>query len=209
MSKIVKDLVTNDLRRQLTGVNDLLLINVVGLDAVRTSKLRKELRAKNIRLEVVKNSLARRAAEGTPLAPAFQGVEGSLAMVWGGEDIVSLAKEITRISGLKEFDGVVARGGAMDGAKLSPQEVKQVSTWPSREEQLSLLLGQVLSPGAVLVGQLSGAAGVLAGQIKQRFEDLEKAAPPEAAAPAEVTAPAEATASDATPAAAPPAAPPG
>mgnify|MGYP003623139500 CR=1 FL=1 len=45
MSKTVKDLVTNDLRRQLTGVNDLLLINVVRLDAIRTSKLRKDLRA--------------------------------------------------------------------------------------------------------------------------------------------------------------------
>ena len=42
-------------------MNDALLVNVVGLDAIRTTKLRKELRAKNIQLEVVKNSLARRA----------------------------------------------------------------------------------------------------------------------------------------------------
>ena len=65
-------------------------------------------------------------------------------------------------------------------------KIKQVSKWPSRQEQLSLLLGQILSPGAVLAGQLIGMGGALASQIKQRVEELEKAAPPagEAAAPA-------------------------
>ena len=196
MSKLVKNLVTEDLRRQLTGVSDMLLVNVVGLDAIRTSKLRKELRGKNIQLEVIKNSLARRACEGTPLAAAFKGVEGTLALVWGSGDIVSLAKEIVRLAGAKEYDGFSARGGAMGGATLTADEVKQVSTWPSREEQLSILLGQILSPGAVLAGQLGAMGGSLASQIKQRTEDLEKAAPPE-------DAPAAAT--ESTPAEAPPA----
>jgi ribosomal protein L10 len=201
MSKLVKDLVTKDLRGQLAGVNDALLVNVVGLNAIRTSKLRRELRAKNIHLEVVKNSLARRAAEGTPLAAAFEGVSGTLAIVWGAEDIVSLAKEITKFTELKEFDGFQARGGAMDGTKLSSAEIKQVSKWPSRQEQLSLLLGQILSPGAVLAGQLIGMGGALASQIKQRVEDLEKAAPPAATAAAEPPAPAAPAATEAVPAA--------
>jgi large subunit ribosomal protein L10 len=178
MSKLVKNLVADDLKKQLSGITDALLVNVVGLDAVHTTKLRKELRAKNITLEVVKNSMARRATEGTPLAAAFQGVEGTLAIVWGGIDIVSLAKEITRLTGLKEYDKFVARGGAMDGVKLSAEEVKRVSTWPSREEQLSLLVGQILSPGAILAGQLTAMGGALASQIKQRAEDLEKNSPP-------------------------------
>jgi large subunit ribosomal protein L10 len=177
MSKLVKNLVSNDLRKQLNGISDALLVNVVGLDAIRTTKLRKELRAKNITLEVVKNSMARRATEGTPLAAAFQGVEGTLAIVWGGSDIVSLAKEITRLAGLKEFDKFSARGGAMDGTKLTADDVKQVSTWPSREEQLSLLVGQILSPGAKLSSQLTAIAGAVASQIKQHAEDLEKNAP--------------------------------
>ena len=177
MSKLVKNLVTEDLRKQLSGVTDALLVNVVGLDAIRTTKLRKDLRAKNIKLEVIKNSLARRATQGTPLAAAFQGVEGTLAIVWGASDIVSLAKEITRLAGLKEYEKLTARGGAMDGAKLSPEEVKQVSAWPSREEQLSLLVGQILSPGAKLASQLTSLGGAVASQIKQRVEDLEKNAP--------------------------------
>jgi large subunit ribosomal protein L10 len=194
MSKLVKNLVTEDLRKQLSGVTDALLVNVVGLDAIRTTKLRKDLRAKNIKLEVIKNSLARRATEGTPLAAAFQGVEGTLAIVWGASDIVSLAKEITRLAGLKEYEKLTARGGAMDGAKLSPEEVKQVSAWPSREEQLSLLVGQILSPGAELASQLTSLGGAVASQIKQRVEDLEKNSPAdggEAPAPAAESPPPE------------------
>jgi ribosomal protein L10 len=184
MSKLVKNLVATDLRKQLSGVTDALLVNVVGLDAIRTTKLRKELRAKNIKLEVVKNSLARRATEGTPLAAAFQGVEGTLAIIWGGSDIVSLAKEVARLTTVKEYEKFSARGGAMDGAKLSPEEVKQVATWPSREEQLSLLVGQILSPGAKLASQLTAMGGALASQVKQRAEDLEKNTPVGETAPA-------------------------
>src|SRR5215469_11358657 len=104
MSKFVKNLISDDLRRRLEGVENALLVSVAGLDAIKNSRLRKTLRDKNINLLVVKNSLARRATEGTPLAAAFEQAEGSLAMVWGGEDIVSLAKIITGLAGEKQYE---------------------------------------------------------------------------------------------------------
>jgi ribosomal protein L10 len=175
MSKAVKNLLINDLRSKLQGVNDCLLVNVIGLNSEKTAKLRTELRKKNIQLQVIKNSMARRAAEGMPIASAFDGMEGSLAVVWGSEDVVSLAKEVIRLAEAKEFQGLEPRGGAIEGAKIPPQQVKVVSTWPSRSEQLSILAGQILGPGATLAAQLIGAGGTLAGQIKQKIEDLEKA----------------------------------
>lgn len=180
MSKLVKDLVTEHLRHELDGVQDMLLVNVVGLSANSTSSLRKQLREKNIRLMVVKNSLARRATEGTQLASAFEGSDGALAMVWGATDIVALAKEVARLSRVKDFEKFAARGGVMGGARLAPQEVEQISKWPTREEQLSIVVGQILSPGANLVSQLGSAGGALASQIKQKGEGDE----PEEAAPA-------------------------
>jgi ribosomal protein L10 len=182
MSKFVKDLLTRDLKSQLSGVNDALLVNVVGLDAIRTTKLRGELRKKNIKLEVIKNSLAKRATEGTPLAPAFEGVEGTLAIVWGADDFVSLTKEVVKFTEAKEFEGFTTRGGTMDGGKLSPAQIKEVSKWPSRAEQLSLLVGQILGPGARLAGQLKGAGGALVSQVKTHVENLEKSGSGEAPA---------------------------
>jgi ribosomal protein L10 len=170
MSKLVKDLVTQELKRELDGVQELILVNVVGLSANRTTALRRSLREKNIRLLVVKNSLARRATEGTVLAPAFEGSEGTLAMVWGASDMVALAKVVVRLAGDKEYEAFRARGGVMDGARLAPEEVERISKWPSREEQLGILLGQILSPGARLASQLTAAGGALASQIKQHAE---------------------------------------
>ncbi len=174
MSKYLKDLLTRDLKNQLNGVGEALVVDVIGLDAIHTSKLRSELRKKNIKLEVVKNSLALRATEGTPLAKAFEGVEGTMAIVWGSDDFVSLTKEIVKLSEAKEFEGFKAKGGAMDGASLSPVEIKSISKWPSRLEQLSILVGQILGPGSKLAAQLGGAGGALVSQVKTHAENLEK-----------------------------------
>jgi ribosomal protein L10 len=170
MSKYVKDLVTSHLKGRWDGVQDLLLVNIAGLDANRNAALRRELRGKNIQLMVIKNSLARRATEGTALAPAFEGATGTLAAIWGASDIVALAKEVARVAADKQYAKFEARGGVMDGAALSPKEVEQVSKWPSREEQLSILLGQILSPGAMLSSQLTSLGGALASQVKELIE---------------------------------------
>jgi large subunit ribosomal protein L10 len=159
------------LKKRLDGVDDLLLVDIAGLEANMNVALRKTLREKNIQLTVVKNSLARRATEGTALAPAFEGLQGSAAVLWGGEDIVSLAKEVTRIADDKAYEKFAPKGGVMDGSKLSADDVKKVSKWPSRGEQLSLLAGQILSPGATLNGQLLGVGARLASQIKNKSEE--------------------------------------
>jgi large subunit ribosomal protein L10 len=181
MSKYVKDLMTSEFKRRLDGVEDALLVNVIGLPNEQNVALRRQLREKKINLMVVKNSLARRATEGTALAPAFEGAAGTLAVLWGGDDVVSLAKEVVRIASLKEFEPFAPQGGVMDGQKLTPEEVTQVSKWPSRAEQLSILVGQILSPGANLSAALLGPGKKLNSQIKQKSEGAEE----EAAAPAE------------------------
>ena len=66
----------------------------------------------------MKNSLARRATAGTPLAPAMENAAGMLALAWGGEDVVDLAKELDRLQGVKDYQGFECRGGSLDGARL-------------------------------------------------------------------------------------------
>ena len=70
----------------------------------------------------------------------------------------------------------------MDGERLTAQQVEAVSKWPSRTEQLSILVGQILSPAANLASQLTSVSGALASQIKQKSEGEEAA--PAAEAPA-------------------------
>lgn len=168
MSKFVKDLLTKDLANRLDGISDCVTANVIGLDANTTSSLRKRLREKGIGLMVVKNSLARRATEGTSLANAFEGVTGTNAVLWGAEDFVSLVKEVNELDkDAGAFEKFSTRGGVMDGEKLTPEKVKEISKWPSRAEQLSMLVGQILGPGANLAAQLKGPGAMLASQVKQ------------------------------------------
>jgi large subunit ribosomal protein L10 len=188
MSKLVKNLIADHLRSRLQDVHDALLVNVVGMDANANHRLRNELAAKNIRLLVVKNGLADRATEGTPLAGMFRGVAGPAAICWGAENIVSLAKEITKLIRSDKYKPLEARGGVMDGEQLNAAQVVAVSKWPSRTEQLSLLVGQILGPGARLVSQLTAVGGALASQIEQKGKDDDAA---EATTPGET--PAEAT----------------
>lgn len=182
MSKAIKDMLIGDLKQRLRDVGDVLVVSLGNLDAQKTTQLRQTLRKKRIHLQLVKNSLARRAMEGTPLSPALTNTDGMLAIAWGAEDVVDLAKEIDRLSGVKDFEGFSCKGGALDGARLEADDVKKVAKWPTRSEQLSLLSGQISSLASVLAGQILSAGGVLAGQIASRAEELEKAAGGESAA---------------------------
>lgn len=171
MSKFVKDLITKELSGRLDGVDDAVLVNVIGLSANQSVVLRKSLRSKDIGLMVVKNSLVKRATEGTLLSKAFDGMEGTLAVMWGGEDFVSLVKEVDKIEKDPEYEAFEARGGVMDGEQLTADRVKEISKWPNREEQLSILSGQILSPGASLSAQLLGPGGALASQVEKKSKD--------------------------------------
>lgn len=172
MSKFVKELVSRDIKNRLDGVEDAVVVSTVGMDANTTCELRAELRQKDITMLMVKNSLARKATEGTSLSPMFEGAAGSLSVCFGASDFVSLVKEVVRLDKDSEkFGKFVASGGVMDGEALDADGLKAVSKWPSREEQVSLLVGQILGPGATLSAALLGPGKTLNGQIKKVSEE--------------------------------------
>jgi large subunit ribosomal protein L10 len=175
MSKELKNMTVEEYSRRLKGVSDAVLVNVIGMDSLSTFNFRKELRGKNLSLLVVKSSLAKRAMEGTTLVSAFEGSEGSVAVVWGGEDFVSLAKEVVEIQKKPEFEKCKSRGGVMDGEKLSAEKLVEVSKWPNRTQQIGILMGQILAPGANLLSQLKAPGGLLLSQIKKKSEGEDEA----------------------------------
>ena len=67
MSKAIKDMLVDDLKHRLHEVGDVIVVSLGRLDAQKTTQLRKQLRSKQISLQLIKNSLAKRAIAGTPL----------------------------------------------------------------------------------------------------------------------------------------------
>lgn len=170
MSKFVKQLITEDVAKRLDGVQYLMLVSLTGIDANTNKNLRATLAGKDIELMVIKNSLARRATEGTPLAPAFENMKGAYALCWGASDVVALAKEIVGLTKEKALKGFEVRGAVMDGEALGPEQAVEVSKWPTREEQISIIMGQVLSAGSKISSQLIAMGGALASQISKIAE---------------------------------------
>lgn len=167
MSKFVKQLLTDSIAKRLDGVQYLLLVSLTGVDANKNKELRAGLAAKGINLMMVKNSLARRATEGTVLASGFNNLTGSYALCWGANDVVSLAKEIVNLTKDKNLQGFEVRGAVIDNEALNAAQAIEVAKWLTREEQIAMVLGQITGVGAKLSGQLIASGGALASQIKK------------------------------------------
>ena len=176
MSKLVKKMVQDDLRSSLAGVTDLLVVSVNGLDGIQSNTMRLALRQKNIRVQVVKNSLAKRVFDDLGLTPAAQFLDGPSAIAWGGPSIVELTKEITEWAGKLKL--LKVKGGATSGVSLTPEQVTALSRLPAREELLARVVMLALSPASRVAGLVNSPAGRIVNQIKTKAEG----SAPEAAA---------------------------
>ena len=172
MSKFVKNLEIQSYRTRFGSADDLLFVNVVGMNAVDTNKLRLLLRKKGIGLQVVQNTLACKVLEEKGLGVASNILVGPSAVVWGGEDIVALAREIADWA--KKIEKLQIKGGVVGGQALDGKGVDALSKLPSRVELLGQLVTMIQSPGANLAGAILGPGSVLASQVKQIAEPEEK-----------------------------------
>jgi len=164
MSKPIKEMLIADIQSRLGDVRDMLVIDVSRLDAVSTNRFRLALREKNISALSVRNSLARRALNEVGVSALDSCLCGSSTLIWGGEDVVALSKEIAKWA--RELEPIEIRGGAVEGTSLDAAAVDALSKSPSREELIGQIAGMALSPGSQLAAALLGPGGQLAGQIK-------------------------------------------
>ena len=183
MSKVIKQMQMDVLKNTFKDVRDMVILKVVGLNAVADNQIRLGLRKKGIRMEMVKNSLARRvfADLGLTVTKAW---EGSTTVAWGGNSIADLSKELEGI--IKKNDKVMkVKTGVADGQELAFDVMVKL---PTREQAIGAVIGLMLGAGSRLVGAITGPGGQLASQVKTLSEKKEEegAAP---AAPAEPPAP--------------------
>jgi large subunit ribosomal protein L10 len=164
MSKLVKKLMMEDLRQSIGECREVIVVDVSKLDGVTSNKWRTALQKKKIRAIGVKNALARKALGDAGLTGLGPALKGPSTLVFGGEDIVALSREITEwAQKIKEME---ICGGAIGETSLSPADVETLSKSPGRKELLGQLAGLILSPGAQLAAAVLGPAGKLAGCVK-------------------------------------------
>lgn len=114
-----------------------------GLSVSQMGELRRALHNADVSLQVVKNTLARRAAEGTGFKAAEELFTGPVAIAYG-KDPVAMAKAISDFA--KNNDALEVCGGVLDGKMVDAAGVKALAALPPREVLIAKMLGSMQSP---------------------------------------------------------------
>ncbi|QDT95093.1 50S ribosomal protein L10 [Gimesia aquarii] len=171
MSKFVKEMIISEIESRIGETRDFVVVDSAKLDAITDNNFRLKLHEKGIAALTVKNSLARRAFANAGVEGMEESLQGPSTLVWGGEDIVALSKEMAKWA--EEIEDLTIKGGSTEGTSLTSDDVEKLSKSPGRMELIGEIVSRALGPGAQLAGALLGPAGTLAGQIKTISEGEE------------------------------------
>jgi large subunit ribosomal protein L10 len=173
MSKTVKGMILADYQSRLEGTSDAMLISIRGVKAIPTSKLRRGLAGKNIKITVIRNNLAKNTFKGTGLEPLSKLLTGSNAVAYGGQSVVEVAREIVKL--IATMPEVELKGAVLDGQLFEGKAgVTELSKFPTREEAIGRVVTLVVSPAQKLVASLKGPGSNIAGIIRAIETKLEK-----------------------------------
>jgi large subunit ribosomal protein L10 len=180
MSKKIKELELSALRKSIGGVKDFVILEPVKVDAATDFEFRKKLREKKCKVQLVKNSLARKIFEEGGLK--IDSWAGPTLLIWGADSVKELGTAVDGV--LKELkkdpkapEKFKEKTAVADGQLVSLAVAK---TLPTRKEAIGGVLDAILGPGASLAAALVGPATQLAGILKA----IEEKAPAAGAAEA-------------------------
>ncbi|MGI2323803.1 MULTISPECIES: 50S ribosomal protein L10 [unclassified Methylococcus] len=115
-----------------------------GLSVSALTQLRKEARESGVYLRVVKNTLARKAVEGTGFECMQDGLVGPLILAFSLEDPGSAARVVSAFA--KTNDKLVVKLVAVGGKQYGPSELERLASLPNREQAISMLMGAMKAP---------------------------------------------------------------
>jgi ribosomal protein L10 len=182
MSKKIKELELNALRKAFGGVRDFVLLQPLKLDAAADYTLRKGLREKQIRVKLVKNTFMKKVFDenGMKVDPG----SGPTLLCWGADSAKALGTAVDAM--LKQLrpdpklpEKIKEKTGVADGEVMPLARLKDI---PTKQEAIGAVVAALLGPGASLAAALTGPAAQLAGIVKAIEEKHNETAAPPAAA---------------------------
>ncbi|MBU1061095.1 MAG: 50S ribosomal protein L10 [Candidatus Omnitrophica bacterium] len=152
-SKECKKIMVEEMATRLNTRGMFIITNFKGLSSQDLNDLRKQLRDVSSEYLVIKDLIAKRAISEGPNSMIGQFIEGEVGIaIYQKDDSTYISKILAKFS--KEHERLSIRGGAMDGAVLSKEDISRLASLPSKE----VLLGQLAN---VLNAPIQGLAGAL------------------------------------------------
>nr|WP_256433287.1 MULTISPECIES: 50S ribosomal protein L10 [unclassified Myxococcus] len=163
--KSEKEEMIKELHEKFSRTKSAVVAEFSKVDVETVTKLRRKFREGNVEYKVIKNTLARRAAQGTDVAVIADDFTGPVALCISYGDVVAPAKILTEFTKDLE-DKIKIRSAVVDGRKVDAAGVKQLAKLPGLNELRAQLLGMITQPATKLVRTIAAPGTQLARVIQ-------------------------------------------
>jgi large subunit ribosomal protein L10 len=150
------------------NTNHALVVSFQGLPVDKDWELRRALQAAQLNYRVVKNTIGRRAVEGTPLESLKDHFKGMTAVAYSDSDPVGLAKVLSKFA--KENAKLTFKAGVVEGRAINVKDIDALASMPSKEELISKLMFLINAPAQRIAVAVNGVSRNLAVVIQQIAE---------------------------------------
>ena len=158
----------DQLKQDLTEAKNLFVAQFQGMTVLQDTELRQKIRDTKSKYRVVKNTLAKKAAEGTAAEGVSKSFDGSTAIAYNANDPVSLAKALSAYA--KANPLFVFKAGIVEGRVINLADISSIAAMPSKEELIAKLLFLLNAPAQRIAVATNGVARNLAVVMKQAVE---------------------------------------
>ena len=158
-----------ELRQELAQVSTIILSTFQGIKVEEDTRLRRAVEAAGGSYQVVKNTLAERAAQGTAAEPLLKSLSGTNSIACTAADPVALAKALTKFA--KDVPAYQFRAGIVEGRVVSVREIQQLASLPSKEELISKIMFLLQSPAQRLASAAAAVARNLAVVMNEAVKE--------------------------------------
>jgi large subunit ribosomal protein L10 len=156
------------LSAELKNVSSAVVATYTKMTVAQDYELRKALRGAGAKYQVVKNTLAERAAKGTKVEEGLKNLAGVTSIAYTTGDPVAMAKALTKYA--KDAPEFTFKVGVVEGRVISIKEIEALASLPSKEQLMSKLLFLINAPAQRLVTVMNAVGRDVAVVLAQGVE---------------------------------------
>jgi large subunit ribosomal protein L10 len=157
------------LSADLKNVSNVVVATYTKMTVAQDYELRKALRGAGARYQVVKNTLAEKASEGTKVADGLKNLSGVTSIAYTTGDPVAMAKALTKYA--KDVPEFTFKVGVVEGRVISIKDIEALANMPSKEELMSKLLFLINAPAQRLATAINAVPRNLAVVVNQGVQE--------------------------------------
>ncbi|KGF09243.1 50S ribosomal protein L10 [Clostridiales bacterium S5-A14a] len=155
-AKAAKQAIIDEIKEKLDGAQSAVVIDYMGITVEQADAMRKRLREANVDYTVYKNTLIKRAIDGTEFDGLADVLAGPTAIAISKDDATAPARELSSI--IKEFEMMEFKAGVVEGTFYDKDGIKTIASIPSRDTLIAKFMGSIQSPVGKMVRTIQAIA---------------------------------------------------